>query len=464
VPPGGVVVTCGYVTVPEDRSNLKSKSIKLAVEVFHSTGSAPAPDPVVFLQGGPGGEAVHLSTDNYDALVKPFLSVRDFVAFDQRGTGISIPALGCEELEKVYKQDIGGSIPASSRELVYSNAFRSCHGSLTIAGSDLNAYTTVASSDDLKDIISALGYKQVDLYGVSYGTRLALVTLRDHPGIVRSVVLDSVVPIEVKLFNEDPVRYGSALQALFDACAADLNCNTAYPDLKTTFWNLVDQLDTKPASVTTPGTDPNNTGKFDGADLIGVTLTLLKSSALIGNAPEIIYQVKSGDYSIFSRMQSVLPYQFQGINLGLYISMMCHEQILATNPQDLQAVMDTQLDIGRYFRLPFFGDAKAVFNSCKLWGAVPPDAGENAAVISDIPALVIAGKYDPVTPPIFGTEVVSNLSHAYSMEFPNLGHTPSASDSSGCALETILAFFDNPGQQPDMTCLSTLKSVDFVVP
>jgi len=74
------------------------------------------------------------------------------------------------------------------------------------------------------------------------------------------------------------------------------------------------------------------------------------------------------------------------------------------------------------------------------------------------------GKYDPVTPPIFGTEVVSNLSHAYSMEFPNLGHTPSASDSSGCALETILAFFDNPGQQPDMTCLSTLKSVDFVVP
>ena len=464
-PPNGVVVTCGYVTVPEDRSNLKSKSIQLAIEIFHSTNSTPASDPVVFLQGGPGGEAVQLSTDNYEALVKPFLSERDFVAFDQRGTGISIPALGCDDLEKVYKQDIGGMIPASSRELVYSNAFRSCHGNLTIAGIDLNAYTTEASSDDLKDIISTLGYKQVDLYSASYGTRLALVTLRDHPGIVRSVVLDSVVPIEVKLFNEDPIRYGSALQALFDACSADLNCNSAYPDLKTTFWNLVDQLDANPAKVTMPGSDIGNTGKFDGADLIGVILSFLKSSTLIGSAPGIIYQVKSGDYSIFSRMQSALPYQFQGINLGLYISMMCHEQILATSPQDLQAAMDSsQLDLGRYFRLPFFGDAKALFNSCKLWGAVPPAAGENATVVSSIPALVIDGKFDPVTPPSFGTEVVSNLNHAYSMEFPNLGHTPSASDSSGCAFETILAFFDNPDQQPDMTCLSTLKGVDFIVP
>ena len=464
LPPSEVVVTCGYVTVPEDRSNLKTKSIRLAVEVFHSTSSTPASDPVVFLQGGPGGEAVQLSTDNYEALVKPFLSVRDFIAFDQRGTGISIPALGCDDLEKVYKQDIAGMIPASSRELVYSNAFRSCHGGLTIAGIDLNAYTTEASSDDLKDIISTLGYKQVDLYGASYGTRLALVTLRDHPGIVRSVVLDSVVPIEVKLFDEDPIRYGSALQALFDACAADLNCNSAYPDLKTTFWNLVAQLDARPAKVTTPGSDITKSGSFDGADLIGVILTFLKSSTLIASAPEIIYQVKSGDYSIFSRMQSALPYQFQGINLGLYISMMCHEQILATNSQDLQAAMDSQLDIGRYFRLPFFGDAKAIFNSCKLWESVPPDVGENAAVVSAIPALVIEGKYDPVTPPIFGTQVVSNLSHAYSMEFPNLGHTPSASDSSGCAFEAILAFLDNPGQQPDMTCLSALKGVDFVVP
>ena len=160
-----------------------------------------------------------LSAENYPALVKPFLSKRDYIAFDQRGTGLSIPALSCDELENVYKEDIGGQIPASSRDYIYTNAFRSCHDAMTIGGIELNSYTTLASSDDLNDIVTALGYKQVNLFGASYGTRLALVTMRNHPEIIRSVVLDSVVPVEVKLFNEDPIRYGSALQALFDGCA-----------------------------------------------------------------------------------------------------------------------------------------------------------------------------------------------------------------------------------------------------
>ena len=462
-PPNGIVVTCGYVTVPEDRTNPHTKTIQLAVAAFHSTSPNPAPDPVIFLQGGPGGQAVLLSADNYEALVKPFLSKRDFIAFDQRGTGISIPALGCDELETVYKQDISGQIPASSRDYIYTNAFRSCHDAMTIGGIELNSYTTLASSDDLKDIVTALGYKQVDLYSASYGTRLALVTMRDHPGIVKSAVLDSVVPVEVKLYDEDPIRYNSALQAMFDGCVADTRCNAAYPDLKTVFWDLVDQLDAKPVVVTAPLPVGSNTEKVDGGDLIGITLALLKTTRLIGYAPETIYKVKAGDFSSFVAMQSSLPYEFDGIDIGLYISMMCHEQILATTPVNLQAAMDSQRDVGRYFRLPFFGDAQAMFNTCKVWAAVPPTAGENDATVSDIPTLIIEGKYDPATPPIFGKQVAAQLSHCYYMEFPNQGHTPTATDTSGCAFGTMLAFIDNPDQKPDMNCLSAIKGVDFVI-
>ena len=462
-PPNGIVVTCGYVTVPEERTNPHTKTIQLAVAVFHSTSPNPAPDPVIFLQGGPGGQAVLLSADNYEALVKPFLSKRDFIAFDQRGTGISIPALGCDELETVYKQDISGQIPASSRDYIYTNAFRSCHDAMTIGGIELNSYTTLASSDDLKDIVTALGYKQVDLYSASYGTRLALVTMRDHPGIVKSAVLDSVVPVEVKLYDEDPIRYNSALQAMFDGCVADTRCNAAYPDLKTVFWDLVDQLDAKPVVVTAPLPVGSNTEKVDGGDLIGITLALLKTTRLIGYAPETIYKVKAGDFSSFVAMQSSLPYEFDGIDIGLYISMMCHEQILATTPVNLQAAMDSQRDVGRYFRLPFFGDAQAMFNTCKVWAAVPPTAGENDATVSDIPTLIIEGKYDPATPPIFGKQVAARLSHSYYMEFPNQGHTPTPTDTSGCAFGTMLAFIDNPDQKPDMNCLSAIKGVDFVI-
>ena len=462
-PKEGGTVTCGYVTVPEDRTNPHTKTIQLAVAVFHSTSPDPAPDPVIFLQGGPGGQAVMLSADNYGALVKPFLSKRDFIAFDQRGTGLSIPALGCDELESVYKQDISGQIPASSRDYIYTNAFRSCHGAMSIAGIELNSYTTLASSDDVKDIVTKLGYKQVDLYGASYGTRLALVTMRDHPEIVRSAVLDSVVPVDVKLYDQDPVRYNSALQAMFDSCAADAACSKAYPDLKTVFWDLVSKLDAKPVSVTAPLIVGSNTEKVDGSDLIGITLALLKTTSLIGYAPEAIFKIKGGDFSTFVAMQSSLPYEFEGINIGLYISMMCHEQILATTPASLQAAMDTKYDVGRYYRLPFFGNAQAMFDTCKVWGAVPPAAGENDATTSGIPSLVIEGKFDPATPPIFGKQVAAQLNHSYYMEFPNQGHTPTATDTSGCAFGTMLAFFDDPNQKPDMTCLSKIKGVDFVV-
>jgi pimeloyl-ACP methyl ester carboxylesterase len=335
---------------------------------------------------------------------------------------------------------------------------------MTIGGIELNSYTTLESSADLKDIVTVLGYKQVDLYAASYGSRLALVTIRDHPEIIKSAVLDSVVPVDVKLYEEDPIRYNSSLQAMFDGCAADNRCNSAYPDLKIVFWDLVDQMDAKPVLVTAPLMVGTNTEIVDGGDLIGTILGLLKTSSLIAYAPETIYKVKAGDFSSFITMQSSLPYEFEGINIGLYITMMCHEQILATTLLDLQAVEDSQHDVGRYFRLPFFGNAQTMFNTCKVWGAVPPAPGENTATKSDIPALIIEGKYDPATPPIFGKQVAAQFSHSYYMEFPNQGHTPTATDSSGCAFGTMLAFFDNPNQSPDMTCLMAIKGVNFVVP
>jgi pimeloyl-ACP methyl ester carboxylesterase len=349
--------------------------------------------------------------------------------------------------------------------LIYTNAFRSCHGSMTVGGINLNSYNTVASADDLNDVVTALGYKQVNLFGASYGTRLALVTMRNHPEIVRSVVLDSVVPVEVKLFDEDPIRYGSSLKAMFEGCAAELKCNAAYPDLETVFWDLVNQLDTTPVSVTARVPAGGFiTENIDGSYLVGVTLGLLKTTRLIASAPSVIYDIKAGDYSTFADVQSSLPYEFEGINIGLYISMMCHEQILATTPQDLQTAMDSRHDIGRYFRLPFFGDAKTLFNTCKVWGSSPPASGENDAVVSDIPTLIIEGKFEPATPPIFGMQVAANLSHSFYMEFPNQGHTPSVTDTSGCAFNSLIAFINNPSQKPDMACLSNIKGVKFNVP
>jgi pimeloyl-ACP methyl ester carboxylesterase len=459
-----VDVRCGYVTVPEDRAGDPSHTIRLAVAVYHSFSDTPEPDPVVFLQGGPGAEAVQLSADAYSALVEPFLAKRDFIAFDQRGTGLSEPSLQCEELTKTYSQDIHGLIEDSTRELVYSTSFSSCQGLMSAQGIKLNAYTTVESAADLRDILSLLGYQKANLYGASYGTRLAQVAMREYPEIVRSAILDSVVPVETSLFSNYPNAIESGLKTLFINCAIDPKCSAAYPNLETVFWDLVNELDTNPVTVTTSGY-PNGTltETVTGTTILNIILGSIKNSYFISTAPQSIYRFKQGDFSTLIIQQSGLPFMFEGISPGLFITMMCHEHVLSTTPEEVQIAANRQI-IKEFAWLPFYGDTDNVFATCKKWGASGPAYGENAPTISEIPSLIITGAYDPTTPPMYAKQIAGQLSHSYYFEFPHDGHTPTASDSTGCAMKTVDQFLDNPSIEPDRSCMNELKPVDFVVP
>ncbi len=462
--PPGSNVTCGYLVVPEDRTKDPSHTIRLAVAVYHSTSDNPEPHPVIFLQGGPGGEAVQLAAYAYNFLVTPFLPDRDFIAFDQRGTGLSEPVLECEEVTKLYSQDIHGLISSLTRELVYSNAFLSCNGMMKVSGINLNAYTTAASAADVKDLLTVLNYQKVNLYGASYGTRLALVIMRDYPGIVETAILDSVVPVESNLFNQYPDSIESALKALFDSCAADAECHAAYPELEAVFWDLVAELDANPVTVTTSYYPVGTiTETVTGSTLLSTILGSVKSPTFIGTAPQSIDRIRIGDYSTLIAVQYSLPFAFEGISPGLYISMMCHEHILATSVDELKAI-STRRGVKDYAWLPFYGDADDLFRACQSWGSTGPLLGENEAVRSDIPSLVIAGTFDPATPPFFAQQVASQLSNSYYFEFSNQGHTPTAVDESGCAMDTVLAFLENPAVEPDRECLDDLAPIDFIVP
>ena len=461
--PFGSDVNCGYLIVPEDRTGDPTHTIRLAVALYHSTGNDPA-DPVIFLQGGPGAGAVELAAAAYDYLVDPFLSERDFIVFDQRGTGLSEPALDCDELTKLYLQDIHGLIPSSTRKLVYSNAFLSCNGLMSVSGVELNAYTTVASAADLKDLLSELGYQTANLYGASYGTRLALVVMRDYPEIVKSAILDSVVPVETNFFNKYPDSIDSGLQALFDSCAADPECQAAYPDLEEVFWELVSKLDANPVTVTTSNYPIGTiTESVTGSTAMSIILGSIKNTGFIDTAPQSIYRFRNGDYSTLISAQYSLPFAFEDISAGLYISMMCHEHILATSKEELEAISGRP-GVKDYAWLPFYGDADDLFKACQSWGSVGPLLGENDLVTSDIPTLVITGKFDPTTPPSFAQQVAGQLSRSYYFEFPNQGHTPTAADDSGCAMDTALAFLNDPSVEPDRDCLNDLEAVDFIVP
>lgn len=460
--PPGVSVTCGYAIVPENRTANNGRVLRLAVAVYRSLSTNPAPDPVLFLQGGPGGQAVQLSANAYSVLVKPFIAERDFITFDQRGTGFSDPQMNCDELEKVHRQDIYGSIDVSSREIVYQNAFISCSGLLQAQGIDLSAYSTVESAADLRDIVQLLGYQKVNLYGVSYGTRLSLVTMRNHPEIVRSAILDSVVPVEVNVIEEYPRSVDSALSQMFNICAADLECAKAYPDLKNVFFTLLRDLDANPITLSTSAYPLGTvTETVDGDYLLSVITGLLRSPEFILTAPQTIYRVRGGDYSTLIAAQYSLPYEFDGISPGLYISMMCREHVLDSTPEELSLISE-QVGVKEKVFRPFYGDFADMFSGCKTWGSAGPNFGEKETVLSDIPSLVLAGSFDPATPPYYGKQVAETLGKSYYVEFANMGHVPTADDA--CAQDIALAFLANPDVEPDRSCLLRAEPVKFLVP
>ena len=463
--PPGADVTCGYAILPEDRSGDPSRTIRLLVAVYKA--GEPNPDnlPVIFLQGGPGAGAVELSAQAYQALVEPFVQERDFIVFDQRGTGMSYPSLDCEELTKAYLDDIHGLIPGSTRSLVYSNAFISCNGVMIVEGVELDAYTTSASAADVRDILLLLDHQKVNIFGASYGTRLAQVIMRDYPELVNSAILDSVVPVEANLFTEFQTGIETALARLFDACSQDPQCSTSYPQLETVFWELVDQLDTQPISLTTSSPQTGTiTETLNGSTFMNTVLRSMKQSSLIETAPQSIYRFNNGDYSALIDTQASLPNIFEGISPGLYITMICHEQILAAPLEELQTADKAAGALREYAWLPFYGDAQNIVRTCKTWGAQGPWLGENQPLNSSIPTLLIAGAFDPTTPPSFAQQLYERLGSSYYFEFPNQGHTPTVSDTSGCAMEIAVSFLASPQHEPDRECLDALKPIRFITP
>src|ERR1051325_368575 len=268
--PSGYSPECGYLVVPETRARADSRLIRLHVAIFRNRTGHPVSDPVIHLAGGPGSsslnEAKYLFSHGLDAV----LNQRDLILFDQRGTGYSQPRLDCPEREAITPLLLGGKLSAEETGQGIVDAFRRCHDRLISEGIDLAAYNSAASAADLNDLRLALGYDKLNLYAVSYGTRLALTLMRDHPEAVRSAVLDSTYPLQVNLYTALAPNAERAFNVFFNNCAADPGCNARYPDLRTVFYQLVDQLNAQPVWIALLTGEGRQTVRLDGGLLIDV--------------------------------------------------------------------------------------------------------------------------------------------------------------------------------------------------
>ena len=458
-PPIGQNPTCGYLVVPENRDEPDGAMVQVAVAVFPSTADTPASDPLVYLEGGPGGNILDALQFDFDNRFGPFLAERDVIIFDQRGVGQSMPNLDCPEVRELQIELLDDALTAEEYNEAEAPAVAACQSRLAGEGVDLAAYNSVSNAADLADLRVALGIEEWNLLGISYGTRLALTTMRDHPEGIRSVILDSTVPLQSNLYEQGPANAQRAFDTFFAGCEADADCAAAFPDLESRFYTLVDEFNASPIDIEVDNafTGDSYPGKLRGDDMVGLLFQGLYSEQIFPIAPDIIADAEAGDYSGLSRLASIAFVNGDFITFGMHLSVQCNEEVVFTTATAAEAAAAAYPEVQAVW-----ADADGEFAECDIWGAGTADPIENEAVVSGLPTLVVAGEYDPITPPSWGALAAETLDNSYFYEFPGLAHGVTTANE--CAQGIALEFLADPTSEPDGTCVATLGGPDFYIP
>ena len=432
---------CGTLTVFENRETRQGRTIDLRIVVLPALGNDARPDPLFFLAGGPGQGAAEMARGIRE-LFRRVQTTRDIVLVDQRGTGKSHP-LDCH------------ANTDSLRELNESEAeslvrLKSCLGKLD---GDLTLYTTPIAMDDLDDVRTFLGYDAINLYGGSYGTRAALVYLRQHEPHVRAVILDGVAPPDMRLplfFGRDAQR---ALDKLLADCAADQTCNAQYPNLAARTRALVERLEKEPVKtrLTHPRTGVADDVTVNAALVSNVVFGALYSPITSSLVPELLRRAEANDFQGLLALGLVNEVAGDNMSVGMQLSVICAEDFGRVTPEDVARESSRTL-FGAHLMA---GRMKA----CEFWprGSVP--AAYYEPVTSSVPVLLMSGDLDPVTPPTWAEQTKATLTNSRHVIVPGTGH---GTITTGCGLRIAREFIDKGSVDGLETgCLESLKRPPF---
>lgn len=460
----GFRVDCGTLTVPQDRAQPAGEQVRLAYAVFRSTAINPQPDPLVYLDGGPGSFTLESWTPTFADTFAPFAAERDVILFDYRGAGESQPNLFCQDTLDLTLDTLDDDLSDAEATARYFEVFDACRARFAAEGVDFDFYDSAAMAQDAVDLWTTLGYEQVNLFGVSYGTRLALTIARDNPDGVRSLILDGVLPLEVDRSATLFANADRAFEALFAACAADAACNETYPDLRTVTYDLAARLDAEPAMLRVRLRETNQAydALLDGAGLLNTLFQSMYATWLIPSLPGAIYDANEGDYGRLTDMVGQFIDSSFTFSEGLYITQECNEELPFNSIETVRAAAEQYPDLAALFASDDLVGEQAYIDNCAGWIDTPPAALENEPVRSDIPTLILSGQFDPITPPSWGEMVGANLPNGYVYTFPGVGHGAITSGES-CPVEMAVGWLVDPLFPPDDSCLDEMSAV-FEVP
>ncbi|RZA22367.1 MAG: alpha/beta fold hydrolase [Lysobacteraceae bacterium] len=430
---------CARFEVPEDRSKPDGRKIALNIAwVKASKQGDAAPDPVFFLAGGPGQAAVA----TYPAMDPVFDEVRKqrhVILVDQRGTGESNLLSCAADPDDADAEPSPEAMQAAAAECVATLSKKA----------DLRHYTTTDAIADLDDVRKAIGAAQVNLVGVSYGTRVAQQYAMRHPQATRSIVLDSVVPNTLQLGNIFARNLDDALALQFALCSKAPSCKGKLGDPRAELDQLLGTLRAAPVTVkyrdATTGEQQEGVLRAETvAGLVRMYAYMPLAGALL---PKLIHEANNGRYDGLMALSKMLTGEMKdAMAMGMQMSVVCSEdgESMVAREEDANTVLGNLMP-------------SSMAAMCKLWpkGAVPADFHQ--ALATKVPALVIEGEFDPVTPPRYGEEVVKTLPNGRLFVLRGQGHSVLGA---GCMPKLFAQFMEKADAKAlDGKCLDTLNYV-----
>ena len=442
----GIDAKCGYFTAPEDWENPKGHKIKLYFAVIPARKKTTKPDPLFFFTGGPG----QASTETYPQVAQAFRLInreRDIIVIDQRGTGRSNPV----KCDRSMFSDLTYE-PTKEQTIAW---VKKCVAAFK---GGLEHYTTTSSIKDFDAIRNALGYEKINIYGISYGTRIAQTYMRLFPKRIRTVIIDGVVPQEMILGWDTSINAPNRVRTwLLQRCKADVSCNKAFPKLKESLQQFeamlkrksktlkskankalqvpISQPNSQPTTNVAKATKPDAKGNKEVSKIMSFTHPRTNKHFKAG----VSWSTWALGFRLFgysSDMIAVLPLLIDdcskrkdprpllkwivaqmeslgGALSSLENSVICAEDFPFLAAEKAKYKGDFRYGKKRVESLPIL---------CNHWPHKPVSKDFKARIKSDIPTLILSGQYDPVTPPKFGTQVAKHLSQSLHIVVPGEGH------------------------------------------
>jgi pimeloyl-ACP methyl ester carboxylesterase len=439
-------VECAWVNEPRDAAQPNGKRLRLWTATIKATGKAKKPDPIIYINGGPGIATVDSILPHVGEIkwLGALRADRDIILFDQRGSGRSEEAL-CPDLASQLNEVEGKALSPAAEEEQLRNLFVACRRKLDDAKISLDAYTTRATTGDLDAIRTAFGADRWNLISVSYGSLVAMDSMRVHPATIRSVVLNSPYPTNSVSWAEQTTVTGAAYAAIERSCVAQPTCRARFGSILSKLEATLARLEADPLA--------DGDRKITGRLFAEALWPLAVKSDTVRFVPLAIERAYAGDEAVIKGMVHTFaggeafggfsPAQAYAINCYEYgYSTAWHSRARSIYPGLAPTSPDDSRD-----------------QLCAAYRPGYAPAEFFAPVASDIPTLLYAGSLDPATPTVDAYQATRFLSHATLVEVEGAAHAPLGRDE--CTQSIALAFIKAPEAKPDTSCLAARPPIEF---